>query len=111
MDGPLYADIDVQPAAGDWLVKKDRFSPFAPGGRHQSRTAAEGPKGPEQRSADGGGIGSTSFEERLRQRGVETVLIAGCTTNICCESTARDAMQRNFGVVVLADACAARLGG
>ena len=31
------------------LVKKDRFSPFAPSGRHQSRTAAEGPKGPEQR--------------------------------------------------------------
>jgi ureidoacrylate peracid hydrolase len=34
-------------------------------------------------------------------------LIAGTTTNVCCESTARDAMMLNFKPVMLADALAA----
>jgi nicotinamidase-related amidase len=35
------------------------------------------------------------------------VLIAGTATNVCCESTARDAMMLNFKTVKLADALAA----
>ena len=31
-------------------------------------------------------------------------LIAGTKTNVCCESTARDASMRNFRVIMLADA-------
>jgi len=34
----------------------------------------------------------------LRDRGIDTVIIAGTATNICCESTARDAMMRDFRV-------------
>jgi len=32
------------------------------------------------------------------------VLIAGTATNVCCESTARDAMMLDYRVVMLSDA-------
>ena len=51
--------------------------------------------------------GSSPLEGELRRRGIDTVLIAGTTTNVCCESTARDAMMLNFKTVMLADALAA----
>jgi ureidoacrylate peracid hydrolase len=38
------------------------------------------------------------------------LLIAGTKTNICCESTARDAMMLDFKVVMLSDCCAALSG-
>jgi ureidoacrylate peracid hydrolase len=40
-------------------------------------------------------------------QGIDTVLITGTLTNCCCESTARDAMQLNYRVLVAADANAA----
>ena len=43
----------------------------------------------------------------LRNFGIDTLLIAGTKTNICCESTARDAMMLDFKVVMLSDCCAA----
>ena len=52
--------------------------------------------------------GSSNLEARLRDRGIDTVLVTGCVTNTCCESTARDAMMRNFRTVMIADANAAR---
>lgn len=52
--------------------------------------------------------GSSSIESVLRERGLDTVLITGTVTNVCCESTARDAMMRNFRTVMIADGCAAR---
>ncbi|MCL2126007.1 MAG: cysteine hydrolase [Oscillospiraceae bacterium] len=39
---------------------------------------------------------------------VDTVIICGTMTNICCESTARDAFFRDFKVVFGTDVCAAR---
>jgi ureidoacrylate peracid hydrolase len=51
--------------------------------------------------------GSSALERVLRSLGVTHLLIAGTKTNICCESTARDAMMLDFGVVMVADACAA----
>jgi ureidoacrylate peracid hydrolase len=39
----------------------------------------------------------------LEKRGIESVLITGTATNVCCESTARDAMLLDFRVVMLAD--------
>ena len=35
--------------------------------------------------------GSSDLDAQLRARGIDTLLIAGTTTNVCCESTARDA--------------------
>ncbi len=47
------------------------------------------------------------LEELLRARGVDTLIITGTLTNVCCESTMRDAMMRDFQCVLVDDACAA----
>lgn len=51
--------------------------------------------------------GSSSLERVLRSQGIDTLLIAGTKTNICCEATARDAMMLDFKVVMVSDCCAA----
>jgi ureidoacrylate peracid hydrolase len=51
--------------------------------------------------------GSSAIEAHLKRRGIDTLLIAGTTTNVCCESTARDAMMLNYKVVMVHDALAA----
>jgi ureidoacrylate peracid hydrolase len=50
--------------------------------------------------------GSSNIERHLRDRGIDTLLITGTATNVCCESTARDAMMLNFKVVMVSDGCA-----
>ena len=44
----------------------------------------------------------------LRRRGLDTVIIVGTLTNVCCESTARDAMMLDFKTLFVADANATR---
>ena len=44
----------------------------------------------------------------LQERGVDTVLVTGAVTNVCCESSARDASTLGYRVVMVADANAAR---
>ncbi|AWP76861.1 isochorismatase family cysteine hydrolase [Bordetella bronchiseptica] len=51
--------------------------------------------------------GSSELEPLLRGRGIDTLLIAGTVTNVCCESTARDAMMRDFRTIMVDDALAA----
>ncbi len=51
--------------------------------------------------------GSSQLERVLRMRGIETLLIGGTKTNVCCESTARDAMMLDFNVVMVSDCLAA----
>jgi len=75
----LWPALDVQPQ--DEIVLKTRFSAFLPG--------------------------ASMLPERLRARGFDTVLITGTVTNVCCESSARDAMMRNFRVVMVSDGNAA----
>ncbi|HEY6822576.1 MAG TPA: cysteine hydrolase [Burkholderiales bacterium] len=43
----------------------------------------------------------------LSEKRVDTLLIAGTKTNVCCECTARDAMMLDYGVVLLSDCTAA----
>jgi ureidoacrylate peracid hydrolase len=50
--------------------------------------------------------GSSNIERHLRDRGIDTLLITGTATNVCCESTARDAMMLNFKVVMVSDGLA-----
>ncbi|MNK63911.1 Peroxyureidoacrylate/ureidoacrylate amidohydrolase RutB [compost metagenome] len=52
--------------------------------------------------------GSSQLERILRSLDIDTLLIAGTKTNICCESTARDAMMLDFKCVMLSD-CTASL--
>ena len=51
--------------------------------------------------------GASQLEGLLRKRGIDTLLIAGTKTNVCCECTARDAMMLDFKVVMLSDCTAA----
>lgn len=45
----------------------------------------------------------TPLESLLRAAGVDTVMVAGCTTEGCVEATVRDASYRDFFPVVLED--------
>lgn len=75
----LWEGLDVQPA--DLVVPKRRFGAFAPG--------------------------SSDLDARLRERGVDSVIVTGTVTNVCCETTAREAMMLNYKVFFISDANAA----
>ena len=75
----LYAELDVKPQ--DLIVIKQRYSAFIQG--------------------------SSDIDRELREAGIDTVVIVGTLTNVCCESSARDAMMLNYRVVFVADANAA----
>jgi ureidoacrylate peracid hydrolase len=76
---PLWPELAVQPE--DSRLVKKRYSAFIQG--------------------------SSPIEAHLRARSIDTILVAGTATNICCESTARDAMMLNFKVAMISDALAA----
>lgn len=71
----------LQPSADDLVLEKTRFSAFAPS--------------------------SSTLNDELIARGIDSLVIAGVATNVCCESTARDAMMRDMKVVAVHDAMAA----
>lgn len=48
----------------------------------------------------------TQLDDVLRDRGIATVVVLGLTTNVCVQSTARDAWQRDYQTITLADCCA-----
>lgn len=75
----LWPGLDVR--VGDQVVRKKRYSAFIQG--------------------------SSDLPQILRARGLDTVLITGTVTNVCCESSARDAMMLNFRTVMVSDGCAA----
>ncbi|TKY69086.1 Nicotinamidase 2 [Spatholobus suberectus] len=50
---------------------------------------------------------NTGLEERLVEMGVKEVMVTGVMTNVCCETTAREAFVRGFRVFFSADATAA----
>jgi ureidoacrylate peracid hydrolase len=75
----LYADLDVRPE--DAVLVKHRYSAFIQG--------------------------SSDIDRHLRSAGLDTIIIVGTLTNVCCESSARDAMMLNYRLVFVADANAA----
>ena len=75
----IFPDLKVEKS--DLIVEKNRYSAFIQG--------------------------SSNIEEVLKSRGLDTVLITGTVTNVCCETTARDAMMRNFKTVMITDGNAA----
>ena len=52
------------------------------------------------------GFVDTNLELILRSRGIKTLVVTGVATNVCVESTARDAYMRDY-YVVLVDDCSA----
>ncbi len=53
-----------------------------------------------------GAFNSTNFENLLREMGIDTLLVTGCVTNYCVETTVRDAADRGFSCVVVDEAVA-----
>jgi nicotinamidase-related amidase len=50
--------------------------------------------------------GRSTLPGALEERGIDTVLITGTVTNVCCESSVRDAATLGYRTVLVADACA-----
>jgi ureidoacrylate peracid hydrolase len=71
----LWPGLDVLPQ--DLTVRKRRFGAFAPG--------------------------ASELHAILQDRGIDTLIITGTATQVCCESTARDAMMLNYKVFFIAD--------
>jgi len=71
---------DLAPQDGDIVVRKTRVGPF----------------------------GSTDLHEQLQARGIDTLVLAGISTSGVVLSTVRDAHDRDYRLIVLADLCADR---
>ncbi len=70
--------VELAPQPGDLLVRKYRSS----------------------------GFWGTNLDLLLRSNGIESVIVTGCTTEGCVESTARDALFNDYYVVVPEDCLA-----
>jgi ureidoacrylate peracid hydrolase len=72
----LHDDLDVRD--GDIVLDKPRFGSFH----------------------------GTDLELILRAKGIDTIIVTGIATNVCCETTAREANVRDFRVFFLSDGTA-----
>ncbi len=54
-----------------------------------------------------GAFYGTDLELQLRRRGIDTIILCGISTNIGVESTARNAWELGFNLVIAEDACSA----
>jgi len=71
----IWPDLAVED--GDIVVNKNRYSAFLPG--------------------------ASELASILKKRGIDTVIITGTLTNVCCESSARDAMMTDFKTIMVSD--------
>lgn len=71
----VWSELEVKPE--DEVVEKRRFSAFIQG--------------------------SSNLDQVLKERGIDTLLVTGTVTGVCCESTARDAMMLNYQVIMVTD--------
>ncbi len=69
---------ELAPVQGDEVVDKRRYSAFA----------------------------GTGLDQLLRHKGISDIVVTGVMTNLCCETTARQAFVRDFRVFFAADATA-----
>jgi ureidoacrylate peracid hydrolase len=80
VEGTRGADfIGPQPQVGETVVSKTLFSAFA----------------------------RTGLAEQLQAEGLDTLVLAGLTTECCIQSSAWDAFEHDFHVFIAGDACAA----
>ena len=70
----------LKPHPGDLVVAKPRYSAFY----------------------------GTDLEAILRSKSIDTLIVSGTVTSVCCDSTARDAFSRDYKVIFLSDGTAAR---
>jgi len=55
--------------------------------------------------------GKCDLPDLLAEKAIDTILITGTVTNVCCESSARDAVQLHYRVVMVSDALAGHAFG
>src|ERR1700682_615928 len=53
-----------------------------------------------------GAVYQTDLELMLRNRGIDTLFVCGVTTEVCVNTTVREANDRGFRCIVLSDCCA-----
>jgi len=53
-----------------------------------------------------GAFNSSNLDDVLREHGLQTIVMVGISTNCCVETTARDAADRGYAVVIVDEACA-----
>jgi len=73
---------ELAPSEGDVVVSKHRYSGFY----------------------------QTNLDDTLKSRVIKYLIVTGCTTSVCVESTVRDAMFRDYSCVVLEDCTAEPIG-
>jgi ureidoacrylate peracid hydrolase len=73
---------ELRPQTGDVVIYKHRFSGFY----------------------------ETELDARLKQLGIKYLIVTGCTTSVCVESTVRDAMFRDYSCVLLTDCMSEPIG-
>lgn len=73
---------ELQPQPGDVVVYKHRYSGFY----------------------------QTDLDNILREMNAKYLVVTGCTTSVCVESTVRDAMFRDYSCLLLADCMAEPVG-
>lgn len=76
----LWPKMETKPA--DLFIEKNRFSAFLPS--------------------------ACNLNSLLRERGIDTVLIVGTLTNVCSESSGRDAAMSDYKVIMVSDGNACR---
>jgi ureidoacrylate peracid hydrolase len=72
----------LKPQASDAVIYKNRFSGFY----------------------------QTELDDVLKRLGIKYLIVTGCTTSVCVESTIRDAMFRDYSCVLLGDCTAEPIG-
>jgi ureidoacrylate peracid hydrolase len=73
---------ELEPESGDIVIYKNRFSGFF----------------------------ETELDDVLRRRGTKYLIVTGCTTSVCVESTVRDAIFRDYSCVLLEDCMGEPIG-
>lgn len=53
------------------------------------------------------GFHNTDLDAILRMKDIDTLIVCGTVTNVCCETTIRDGVHREYKMIALSDACAA----
>ena len=79
VQGSWKGDIidELKPQAGDYVIPKQRWSAFF----------------------------QTNMELSLRTRGIDTIVLAGGSTDVGIAATAYDARDRDYNLVIVRDAC------
>jgi len=78
--GTPYAEIlhEIEPIEGEKIIAKNRYNAFY----------------------------KTDLDEYLQKNKIRDIIISGIMTNLCCETTARDAFVRDYRVFFLSDGTA-----